>query len=67
MLLTLFLPLAHHHPTGVVVSQGAGGAAHHSGADVSGERNKHSDNGEIKLLFISNILTLLTELTHLHF
>ena len=39
IMLTLFFPLAHYHPTGVVVAQGASGAAHHSGADVSGERN----------------------------
>lgn len=30
------LSVAHHHPTGVLISQGAGGAAHHCRADVSG-------------------------------
>lgn len=40
MFLLLFLPLAYHHPTGVFVSQGPGGAAYHSGSDVSGKWNR---------------------------
>jgi hypothetical protein len=37
-LISCFTPslLAHHHPAGLAVSQGAGGAAHHRGADVPG-------------------------------
>lgn len=34
-----FLLQAHHHPAGVLVSQGASRAAYHSGADVSSECN----------------------------
>lgn len=41
MFFLLFLPPAHHHPTGVFVSQGAGRAAYNSGSDVSGKWNTH--------------------------
>lgn len=34
--LMFFLPLAHNHPTGVLISQGSSRTAHHRCADVSG-------------------------------
>lgn len=42
LLVIVCLTPAHHHPAGVLVSEGAGRAAHHSGADVSGQWNTHS-------------------------